>query len=66
MRSLTLMYANEAPKKIKFGTPSEAWHTVNRCLDIFSTFERIAQDITDFPNVLDKEKVRTNLYNCTT
>jgi len=54
MRSITSMYDDEDPQKFKFGTPSEAWHTVVRCLEISPTSERIVRDILDFPNVLAK------------
>jgi len=67
MRSLTSMYPDDDPEKFKFGTPTEAWHTIERCWEISPTSERIVQAILDFPKVLRKviEVGGTVLPECT-
>ena len=53
MRALTSVYAWDDLRRMKFGTPAEAWKTMVKCWTLEPTSERIIADISDFDNVLD-------------
>jgi hypothetical protein len=53
-RVLTSDYDIDDPRRFNFGTPSEAWHTMERCWTLEPTSDRIIQDIGGLWEVLDK------------
>ena len=53
-RALVSMYADNDPRKFKFGTIAEAWSTMLRWWTISPTSDEIVKDILGFSAVLDK------------
>jgi hypothetical protein len=53
-RILTSQYDNDDPRKFNFGTPDQAWHTMERCWTLEPTSDRIIADISGLVEVLQK------------
>jgi len=51
--SLTSIYEFDNPERFNTGTPTEMWHTMERCWAVEPTSARIVEDISAFLNVLD-------------
>jgi hypothetical protein len=47
MRALTSAYHKDDPRKFKFGTPNEVWHTMERCWTMEPNSARIMADIKE-------------------
>jgi hypothetical protein len=52
--SLSSYYPVDDPRRFKMGTPSQVFHTMERCWEMEPTSERIVEDISDLPRVLNK------------